>query len=156
MVGITLSSAKSNLFAARYGGGPWFRYIIDFMLLSPLIVIFAIGYVFYLVVNFNKASDGEVYFLVVLLVLFSVFNLFSKNVRYVMIFDLPMRLFFILMLYKSITLKSDRIRFAVITVIVLLVCLADFLTYNDFFINKGLYNPMSSWLLEMRGITSWR
>lgn len=156
IVGIAASSAKINLFALKYGGGPWFRYIIDFMLLSPWIVIFSVGYIFYMMLNFSKASEGEVYFLVILLAMFSVFNLFAKNVRYVMIFDLPMRLFFILMLYKLVAIRSDRIRYAVITLIVSLICLTGFLTYNDFFINKGLYNPMTTWLLELRGIACWR
>ncbi len=154
IVNITFSSAKLNPFSIRYGGGPWFRYIMDFMLLSPWVAIFAIGYVFYLITNLNKADGREIYFLVVLITLFPIFNIFGKNVRYVMIFDLPLRLFFILMLYKLAAFKSDRTRFIVICVLVSFICVSDFLTYNDFFVSKGLYNPITTWLLELRGIVT--
>ncbi|MBL7070877.1 MAG: glycosyltransferase family 39 protein [Candidatus Omnitrophica bacterium] len=156
IVNITLSSAKINIFAIIYGGGPWFRYIIDFMLISPWVVILAIGYIFYLILNFNRADRGEACFLIVLLVLFSLFNLFGKNIRYVMILDLPLRLFFIMMLYKLAAIKSDKMKYALICAVVLSISLTDFLIYNDFFIEKGLYNPMSTWLLRYRDMIPWR
>lgn len=149
---IILSSPGTNEYAIRFGSGPWSRYIIDYMVLSPWVLILSIGYIFHLLQNFRKSDSKEAYFLVILLALFLLFNLFTKNVRYVMILDLPIRLFFILMLYRLISIKSEKTKFALAAVIVMVICLADFITYSDIFIVKGIYDPVSAWLLQARGI----
>jgi len=150
VIRIILASPSTNRLAMRYGSGPWFSYIIDYMLLSPWVAILSIGYAFYLLQNFAKSDLKENYFLIVLAMTLLVFNFFTKNIRYVMILDLPLRLFFILMLYRLIAVKSSKTRYIIISLIVLLVCFMDFATFNNIFILNGVYDPVSYWLLSAR------
>jgi len=140
----------TNEYTLAYGSGPWFRYIIDFMLVSPWTVILCIGYIFYLVQNINKSDSKDIYFLTILLALFILYNLFTKNLRFVIILNLPIRLFSLLMLYKLITIKKEKIKLTIKASIVLLICVTDFMTFNHIFVKRKVYDPVSTLLLGAR------
>ena len=71
------------------------------MLLSPWTVILSIGFIFYYLGS-REHNETNFYFLSVLIFSFFIFNIFSKNVRYVIMLDIPMRLFSVLMLRNLI------------------------------------------------------
>ena len=144
-------TVDTNQYALSYGSGPCFRYIIDYMLLSPWTIILCLGYVFYLIMNIKSSDAREIYFLVILLSLFFIFNFFTKNIRYVMILDTPIRLFSVLMLYRLVPerLRGDW-RFTAIGTIALLICMVDFFNFKELFIIRGIYDPVSAVLLKLR------
>lgn len=153
VIKIILQSPGSNEYALRYGAGPWFRYIIDFMLLSPCTLILSIGYIFCIAKNWDLINWNKLFFLTILLVLFCILNFFTKNLRYVMILDMPIRLFSIFMIYRLIPEKvNDNLRRIALATIILLICVTDYFTYKNIFVINSVYDPVSIWLLGYRNI----
>ena len=149
---VVSSAVESNRYAVFYGAGPWFRYLIDFMLLSPWILVLAIGYVFYLAAKLEKIEIREGYFLTILLVTFFLFNFLTKNIRYIMFLDLPLRLFAVLMLKKITERISPRVSSILTFGLVALISLSDYINFSNLFLENGIYDPITFWLLKFRGI----
>jgi len=147
-VRIILSSPKTNPYAVAFGQGPWFRYIIDYMLLSPWVVILSIGFLFYYVIS-KEHNEVLLYLLVVFIFSFLLFNLFSKNIRYVLMLDMPMRLFSVIMLKDIVSRKFPRHAIILITALVLMISLSDYLNFNNLFLRHGIYDPVSYELLRV-------
>jgi len=81
--------AENMDFAYETGGGPWFRYIIDVMLVSPTVLLPAIGGIFAL----RRDSRAGIYLLLFIVfscaVMVNVKN--GMNVRYSTMWDMPLR-----------------------------------------------------------------
>jgi 4-amino-4-deoxy-L-arabinose transferase-like glycosyltransferase len=86
-------SPATNRYAQRFGSGPWFRPILDFLLLSPWPTLLATGG-FWLTAT--RARSGRyqresVYFAFVCASMLLALSFFTKNVRYAMPLELPIR-----------------------------------------------------------------
>lgn len=152
---IILTSPKTNQYDILFCQGPWFRYIIDYMLLSPWIVILSIGFVFYYLIS-KGADERILYFIVILLGVFVIFNIFTKdirhamNIRYAIILDIPMRLFTLLMLKRLIECRFPKKGFMLITTLVIIISISDYINFYDLFLKGGIYDPVSFLLLKER------
>ncbi|MCM8778966.1 MAG: glycosyltransferase family 39 protein [Candidatus Omnitrophica bacterium] len=146
---ISLYSPKTNPYALSFQSGPWYRYIIDFLLLSPGVVILTIGFIF----SFSPAkADDELllYLLLMIVTIFFLFNIFSKSVRFIIILDMPMRLFSVLMLKnlsERIFLRHGR---AFWISLVIIISLLDFINFYHLFVYWGIYDPVSYFLLKAK------
>jgi 4-amino-4-deoxy-L-arabinose transferase-like glycosyltransferase len=155
VVKVVSTTVKDNQYAILFGSGPWFRYIIDYILLSPWVAILSMGFI--LSYLFSKDSDEKIlYFLLVFIVLFFVLNIFTKNIRYVMILDMPMRLFSVFMLKKLFENKFPKYAFILITVLVISISVFDYINFFDLFIKEGIYDPVSFSLLRAKHIIPWK
>lgn len=149
MVKILFISPATNPYNL-YCSGPWFRYLIDYMLLSPWTLLLCGGYIFYTLRDFRKRNETDIYFGVIFIGGLFIFSIFIMNIRYVMFLDMTIRLFTVLMLYMLIPVKSERMKFLIVIGIVVILCISNFHTFHDMFIKKNLYDPTSFLLLEMR------
>lgn len=81
--------AEKMDFAYETGGGPWFRYIVDLMLISPAVLLPAIGGIFAL----RRESRQGIFLLLFIAfscaVMVNVRN--GMNVRYATMWDMPLR-----------------------------------------------------------------
>lgn len=150
-VEIILSSPKTNQYAILYSSGPWFRYLIDFMLLSPWVCILSTGFVFYCF-TLKRVDSRISYFLIIFVLGFFVFNMFTKNIRYIIMLDMPMRLFAILMIKNIVETKMKNYSTVIIAVIVITISMSDYVNFNDLFVQKGISDPISYHLLRARKI----
>jgi 4-amino-4-deoxy-L-arabinose transferase-like glycosyltransferase len=86
---LLVSKAEKMTFAYETGGGPWYRYAVDLMLISPAILLPAVGGIFAL-----RRDDKRALFLL-LFILFSCAVMVNvkngMNVRYATMWDLPLR-----------------------------------------------------------------
>jgi 4-amino-4-deoxy-L-arabinose transferase-like glycosyltransferase len=86
---LLVSKAEKMTFAYDSGGGPWFRYIVDLLLVSPTVLLPAIGGVFAL-----RRENRQGIFLL-LFVLFSCAVMVNvkngMNLRYATMWDMPLR-----------------------------------------------------------------
>jgi len=86
---LLVTKAEKMSFAYESGGGPWFRYIIDLMLVSPTAMLPAIGGVFTL-----RRENRQGIFLL-LFVVFSCAVMVNvrngMNLRYATMWDMPLR-----------------------------------------------------------------
>ena len=155
MIKIILTSPGHNEYAILFGSGPWFRYLIDYILLSPWVVILSSGFVFWYLAS--KEHDERVtYFLLAFVVLFFSLNFFTKNVRYLMILDMPMRLFSVLMLKKLFEARFPKQAFILLSVSVVAIAAFDYLNFYNLFARGEIYDPVSYWLLRGQHIIPWR
>ncbi|MFH0827293.1 MAG: glycosyltransferase family 39 protein [Candidatus Omnitrophota bacterium] len=148
-IGIILHSPKTNPHAMAFGQGPWFRYIIDFMLLSPWVVLCSIGFMFSYFLS-DRRQDLQVFVLVFVGLSFVFFNFFTKNVRYVMMLDIPMRLFTVLLLKEIVFKRVTRHPTRVLALIISGLALLDYMNFYTLFLEQGIYDPMSYVLLKSR------
>jgi hypothetical protein len=117
------------------------------MLLSPFVLILAIGFI---AANFFETKNNRiaVYFSLVIILGLFFFNFFTKNVRYVIFLDAPIRLLAVLALGK-ITQRVFPLR-ANVWIFAIVICLSffDCLNFQRFFIFYNIYDPVSFLLLQ--------
>jgi 4-amino-4-deoxy-L-arabinose transferase-like glycosyltransferase len=86
---LLVTKAESMPFAYESGGGPWFRYIVDLMLVSPAVLLPAIGGIFAL-----RRENRQGIFLLLFIVFSCAVMVNVKNgmnVRYATMWDMPLR-----------------------------------------------------------------
>ena len=154
-VNIILSASKSNQYAIIFGSGPWFRYLIDYMLLSPWVVILSIGYMLY---YFAKKEHDEIslYFVVLFILTFFTLDLFTKNIRYVMILDMPLRLFTVLMLKRIFEIRFPKHAYILSIIFVIMISISDYANFYSLFVKEGIYDPVSFPLLRARHLIPYK
>jgi len=155
ILGITKTHFISNYpnpYAFNYCSGPWFRYLLDFLLLIPIELLLFIGYTGYLCVN-RKALDLKRTYLVLYFVyVYSVLNSLahSKVIRFVASLEMVIALFAVLMLVELFKgLKDNKGR------VILIYCSFSILISNwSCFMNivykTALLDPISFSLLMYR------
>lgn len=148
---IALNPPLPNPYALLFGSGPWYRFIIDYMLLSPWVVILSIGFIFYFILN-KKNNDIAHYFMVIFVSNYILFNFFTKNLRYVMILDMPLRLFSLLMMNIVANKFFPRQAIKFISILVIILALSDYLNFYHLFVLEGIYDPVSFLLLKAKHI----
>jgi 4-amino-4-deoxy-L-arabinose transferase-like glycosyltransferase len=150
------TSREINNYAIFACSGPWFRYLIDFMLLSPWVCLLAIGFFFYYI--FKNQRQGAIEYLLIfsVVLLFIYGNLIWKCVRYLMVLDMPMRLFAVLMLCDLAKLIFKDRAFKVSILLVILISSFDYYNFNYMFVVGGIYDPISFSLLQAAHIIPWK
>lgn len=101
----TLSVSKNLTleFAIRTGDGPWYRYLVDLMLVSPLVVILAIGALFQIDRERHRPQLFMALFIAASYLVMC--NLpYAMNLRYANMWDAPLRL----LAFTQLVLLADR------------------------------------------------
>lgn len=153
VIRIILVSPYTNRYAVDFGSGPWYRYLIDFILLSPWPTLLAIGFVAIIMVRFKDGvyDSNQVYFVTIFIFLLLEFSFFTKNIRYLAILDLPIRVFAVFMLFELISHMNPVMATTLCFVLVFIFCLFDYQTFNMMVVHDT-YDPVSALLLMMRNI----
>jgi 4-amino-4-deoxy-L-arabinose transferase-like glycosyltransferase len=141
-----------NPYAIDYSSGPWFRYILDFLLLTPVTLLLMIGYLGFLVARRDQLTLKIKYLLAYFIFVYTALNALphSKVVRFVVNLDMVLNLFAVLMLIELFkpqdSLRRQEIFFgAVIGIIVLNWCI-----FSQLFYQSNLLDPISYHLLRYR------
>jgi 4-amino-4-deoxy-L-arabinose transferase-like glycosyltransferase len=86
---LVVAKSQAVPYMIKHGDGPWYRYFVELMLVSPLVMVLAIGRAFQL----RAADKASLY-----LLLFVGFTMammvnikYGMNLRYATIWDLPLR-----------------------------------------------------------------
>jgi 4-amino-4-deoxy-L-arabinose transferase-like glycosyltransferase len=148
-----LVSPADNLYASQVGGGPWYRYVIDYLLLSPWPTLLGIGACVTVAVRARRQGlDPDTAYLVLLTggVLFA-FSFFTMNVRYVALLELPIRLLAVGVLWELLRGERPAGTWACAAAVALL-CWADYQSFRLLFVDRALYDPASLFLLAVRGM----
>ncbi len=76
-------------YAILTGDGPWYRYLVDLLLVSPLILVLALGTVFRL----NRTKQPEIYLTLFVVTSYLIMcNIkYGMNLRYANMWDMPLR-----------------------------------------------------------------
>jgi 4-amino-4-deoxy-L-arabinose transferase-like glycosyltransferase len=172
---IFLPSAVSQYYVANYQSGPWFRYLMDFLLISPWVMILGIYYTIHIFSRFhaenpgpeadavisargvalmpecsaNKSRQGELALALFVVTTIFVFSFFPKNLRYISVLDYPLRVFTVMALFNA---RRKGPSFLIVFIVIAFICLADMANCFSIFVQGQLYDPVSFGLLSFWNI----
>ena len=132
-------------YAILTGDGPWYRYLVDLMLVSPIVLILAIASVFRL----NRAMKPELFFSIFIAASYLVMcNVkYGMNLRYANMWDLPLRfLAFSQIVWLASLVK--RFQVAIVAAAIVLLAAIEFHQYIVLAMRYPLYELITHDLLE--------
>ena len=154
---IILMSPATNRYALAFGGGPWFRYLVDFLLCSPWVTLAAVAYAGFLLLSRkqHRVSVQEVCLGVIFVVLLAEYNFFTKNIRYAAVLNLVLCTYAALALCQlAATIRQHwKLRPSARTLALLatgICCIAGVLSFHHIFIRYGVYDPVTFQLMRAR------
>ena len=141
---LVVSKASVLPYAIATGDGPWYRYLVDLLLASPLIFLLGWAAIFRLRSDNKPALYLVTFVAATYLIMCNV--RYGMNLRYTNMWDMPLR-------YLALGCVADisrhlRRRDAVIVIVVLLLCAIDLRQYYIFFVEHGLYELVTAGLLR--------
>ena len=140
-------------YAAYFCSGPWFRYVMDFLLLTPLVTILFIGYCFVFVCERGAGDWKQKYFLGYFVFIYAVMSslMHSKVVRVVVNLEMVMALFAVFMLMRLSARYPLERRKTWLLYTAFAVFLFNMEGFLRLFYFSGLLDPISYHLLALRG-----
>jgi 4-amino-4-deoxy-L-arabinose transferase-like glycosyltransferase len=132
-------------YAVLTGDGPWYRYLVDLLLVSPIVLLLALGSLFRL----DRSTKPEWFMAIFIAASYLVMcNLrYGMNLRYANMWDLPLRF---LALSQIVWLASfvSRYRGALIVAALAALTVLEFHQYVVLTVRYPLYELVSRGLLE--------
>jgi hypothetical protein len=143
-----LYAAKSAAipYVLRFQDGPWYRYLVDFTLMSPVIV----ALVFARLAKIDKQSRADLFWALFLGFSFIAMSIvrFGMSLRFAAYWDEPLRWLAASEIVFLANRFAPRFRNGVMIVAVVVLIAVDLAQYDRFFIKAGIYDPVSSHLLR--------
>lgn len=142
---LLVDKAHQLPYAIHTGDGPWYRYLVDLLLVSPIVLILALGAIFRL----NRTTKTELFMSVFVAAsyLFMCNVKYGMNLRYATIWDMPL----LFLAFSSLTTLLPPLRrwqSIALALIVALICATELRQYNVFFVKFGLYELVTEGLLR--------
>jgi hypothetical protein len=141
---LLVSKAQTLDYAIKTGDGPWYRYLVDLLLISPLVLVLAIGGVF------SQVRGHRAYVYLVAFVGFSyaiMCNIrYGMNLRYASIWDLPLRALASAQV-SAIALRFGKWQSVTVAAAIASLCVYDLRQYSLFFVDNRLYELVTGGLL---------
>ncbi len=141
---LVVSKASVLPYAIATGDGPWYRYLVDLLLASPVIFLLAWAAIFRL--RFTDKPSLYLLTFVMSTYLLMCNIRYGMNLRYTNMWDLPLR-YLALGCVVNIT-SSFRRREIFLAVAVLFLCAIDLRQYYIFFVQHDLYELVTAGLLR--------
>jgi 4-amino-4-deoxy-L-arabinose transferase-like glycosyltransferase len=141
-------SVSKNLqlrYAILTGDGPWYRYLVDLLLVSPVILILAFGAVFRL----NRAMKPELFMSIFIAASYLVMcNIkYGMNLRYANMWDMPLR-FLAFSALVALVAPLRRHRNIVLGAAVVLICTIELRQYYILAVQYPLYELITEQLVR--------
>ena len=139
------AKSRTNLYSFYAQDGPWFRYLVDFTLVSPLLIGFAVGGIFQL----GKADRPAVFMATFLGLSFASMSVitYGMSLRYAAYWDIPLAWLACSQLLR-LAGRFPRVRPAIFGALLLLVAACNLREYHRFFIQGATYDPVTAQLAK--------
>lgn len=141
---LLVSKAQTLTYAIKTGDGPWYRYIVDYLILSPLVLILAIGGIF------TQLRQNRAFVYLVAFVGFSYLIMcnirYGMNLRYASIWDLPLRALAAAQV-AAVAVRFGKWQMLATTIGIVGLCAYDLRQYLIFFADGQLYELATGGLL---------
>lgn len=142
-----LLTAKASVFpyAIATGDGPWYRYLVDLLLISPVVFLLAVGSTF----RVRRDTTSVLYLLIFVAATYLVMcNVrYGMNLRYTNMWDMPLRYLAVVCIAELSATLAHR-RSVIMWLVVVLVSLFDLRQYYTFFVAHNLYELVTGGLLR--------
>ncbi len=148
-----IQHSRLSPYAVYFCSGPWFRYLLDFLLLTPLVTILFIGYCFVFACEREAGDWKQKYFLGYFVFIYAVMSSLahSKVVRVMVNLEMVMALFAVFMLMRLSARYPPERRKIWLLYTVFAVFLFNMEGFLRLFYFSGLLDPISYHLLVLRG-----
>jgi hypothetical protein len=142
---LSVSKNYTLTYAIMTGDGPWHRYLVDLLLVSPVILLLALGAVFRL----DRTQKPELFLAVFIGASYLVMcNLkYGMNLRYANMWDMPLRVLAFSFLVRFVQ-PFPRRRGLLLAVAVAVICAVEMRQYLILFVDYPLYELVSEGLLR--------
>jgi 4-amino-4-deoxy-L-arabinose transferase-like glycosyltransferase len=149
---LSVSKNYQLKYAILTGDGPWYRYLVDLFLVSPIVLILAFGAVFRL----DRAQKPELFLVVFVAASYLIMcNIkYGMNLRYANMWDMPLR-FLAFSQIAALASLSRRWRAHLLVALVVIVCTIDLRQYYILAVRYPLYELVSEELLQALKIFKW-
>ena len=144
---LSVSKNYTLEYAIKTGDGPWYRYILDSMIVSPIVVLLAVGAIFQL----TREERPQLFVLVFVAASYCLMcNVrYGMNLRYANIWDAPLRLLAFTQLGFLAGRFGGKRREIVLAVAIVVLCGLELRQYWIFAIQfHGLYELVTETLLR--------
>jgi hypothetical protein len=141
---LLVSKASVLDYAIATGDGPWYRYLIDLMIVSPLVLVLAFGGIFRL-----RRTDRAGLFLLLFVAgsfLIMANIRYGMNLRYANMWDFPLRYLALLCLWRIIPRRQSQALWLALCIV--LLCTFEAHQYRIFFVENDLYELVPRDLLR--------
>lgn len=142
---LLVTKAPQFSYAILTGDGPWHRYLVDLMLVSPVIVLLALGAVFRLNREMKPDSFLAIFIAASYLVMCNV--KYGMNLRYANMWDMPLR-FLALGSLVALVAPLRRYRAVVLGIAIALICAIEFRQYYILAVQYPLYELITQDLMR--------
>ncbi len=139
-------------YAIATGDGPWFRYLLDLLTISPLVFLLAVAAVFQLR---HRREDRPLWFVVVFVAASYALMCnvkYGMNLRYATIWDLPLRALAVWQVALLAARAGERWRAPVMATVVVGLCAFDLDQYYRLAVKFPLYELVPMDLLRALSI----
>jgi len=132
-------------YAVLTGDGPWYRYLVDLLLVSPIILLFAFGTLFRL----NRSMKPELFMSIFIAASYVVMcNIkYGMNLRYTNMWDMPLR-FLAFSQLVALTSLAKRYQATLAAVAVALIAAFEFRQYLILAVQYPLYEMATDILMR--------
>ena len=142
---------KTDPYLTNFSSGPWYVYLIDFVILSPLVFLMSAQFIgSYL---FAEKKNLIVTICIAFCIYFLLsFTLFPKDIRFGIIIDIIFRIFtalFIVNLIERFKLTSS-LKSSILLVVFVLFIGIELLNYKELFLTNKIYDPASYYLFKAK------
>lgn len=145
------NAASHSGYTALWGQGPWYRVLLDYIMVSPFAIVLAIAFLGYRLFSGNIDKNTLfVFSLSLYLLLF--FILLPKNLRYWILLDLPIRFMAASFLLLVFNFFQQKKLLWVSAVSLLLLVALDVKSFQNYFLENAIYDPISYNLLTANKI----
>jgi hypothetical protein len=141
-----MAKQRTNTYSIMAQDGAWYRYLVDFVLMSPLIVPFALGRMF----NLRRNDRPELMMTIFLATSFVCMArvTYGMSLRYAAYWDIPLASLACSQILR-LSGQFARVRPAIIGVGLFLVMAACGLRqYDRYFVEHSIYDPITTWLVR--------
>jgi hypothetical protein len=142
---LLVSKASQTPSAILTGDGPWYRYLVDLLLVSPVILIFALGAIFRL----DRTKKPELFVSIFIAASYLVMcNVkYGMNLRYASMWDMPLRLLAFSSLVGLVA-PLGRYRNIALGIAVALICAVELRQYYILAVQYPLYELITHDLMR--------
>lgn len=137
-------------YTIRTGGGPWHRYLVDLVLVSPIVVMLASAAALQ---TRRRSMPGQVYLVSFVCLSYTALAIFpdGMNLRYIVMLDMPLRFLATVELF-TLSRRWGRHRVALLACAIIALCAYEVRQHHVLFVKGALYELVTEGLIRAQGI----
>jgi hypothetical protein len=152
VIEIVLGSPATNVYAIQMGSGGWCRYPVDEFLMSPWPTALGLAGGVIALWRWRKGEYDalSVGLTLIYLAQVGVLSFFTKNLRYVAVLEVPLRILAVVLLLRVFELRRPMLGRALCTLAVVAMCWFGWADYKLFWLRWKVLDPVTHVLVGVR------